>query len=91
MPIIYTAITGLPLAIWIDKGNHQDKCEHGARIKFQSTSEPNPNKWASITLPDMEIPKDHQIKVRQRDVNKVLEFVRLNHDNLMRLVNRDIN
>ena len=90
MPIINTAITGLPLDIWIDKGNHQEKCEHGARIKFKSSSEPNPYKWASITLPDMEIPKDHQIKVRQRDVNKVLEFVRLNHDNLMRLVNRDI-
>lgn len=90
MPIINTLITGLPLNIWIDKGNHQNKCEHGARIKFQSSSDPNPYKWASITLPDMMIPKNHHIEVKQQDVNKVLEFVQLNYDNLMKLVKQEI-
>ena len=90
MPIINKSITGLPLDIWIDKGNHQNKCEHGARIKFKSSSEPNPNNWASITLPDMIIPQYHQVDVRQKDVNKIMEFVQLNYDNLMRLVNQEI-
>ena len=90
MPIINTSITGLPLDIWVDKGNHQNKCEHGAKIKFKSSSEPNPYKWASITLPDMIIPKGHKIEVQQQDVNKVMEFVRLNYDNLMKLVNQEI-
>lgn len=90
MPIIQRKRTGLPLEIWIDKGNHQDQCEHGARIKFRSSDNPNPNTWASITLPNMDIPQTHEINVPQRAVNMVVEFVRLNFDNLMRLVNKEI-
>ena len=73
-PVLSKYKTGLPLEIWIDKGNCFELTKHGPRVKFKSNDSPDPHTWASFTLPDLKIPKKHKVNVPERDIKKICQL-----------------
>lgn len=83
--------TGLPVWIWIDENQAFLKSGHNGsyRLKFQQDENISDYRsWIPVLLPSLEIHKTDKIpniKIKQKCVNKVLQWAELNMDALMLL------